>query len=135
MKVLIPVDGSDCARDMLHWAAETLDKKNTQYYLLSVVADPLIAEYEIRDANRYLTQGRTFLEAYGCHVKDAVYIQGDPAQSICDYADEMNVDQILIGSHGRGGIAKALLGSVSSQVMQCSDKPVFVYRGPQRKAS
>lgn len=136
MKVLIPVDGSDCARDMLKWAAETLDKRITHYHLVSVVTDPMIAEYEIRDSNRHLTQARELLEAHGCHVKSAVYIQGDdPAESICDYAEELNVDQVLMGSHGRSGMAKALLGSVSVRVLQRCSKPVFIYRNPQRKAS
>ena len=43
MKILIPVDGSDCAKATLDWGIGTLAHDTTEYYLLSVVADPMIA--------------------------------------------------------------------------------------------
>jgi nucleotide-binding universal stress UspA family protein len=134
MKVLIPLDGSDCSKATLEWATNTLDK-NTQYYLVSVVADPthMIVEYEIQDANRYLTEGHEILKNAGCKVEKTEYVIGDAVEMICRYADEENVDQVLMGSHGRTGIAKVFLGSVSSAVLEHCNKPVFLYRNIERK--
>lgn len=135
MKVLVPIDGSDCAKETLSWAARALDKQNTQYYLLYVVElGPGIAHdvYEVQDAQNFLQEGEELLKNQGCHVAKTNYVIGDPAGVICRYADEVQVDQVLMGSHGRTGLAKLLLGSVSSQVLEKSSKPVFVYRNVTR---
>lgn len=132
MKILIPIDGSESAIATMKWAANTLDKSNTTYYLLCVVDDPMIAEYEIKDALRILEDGKTLLEDAGCTVEKAEFVEGSPANRICAYADDMNVDQVLIGSHGRSGLAKVFLGSVSSEVLERCNKPVFLFRNVVR---
>ncbi len=53
---------------------------------------------------------------------------GDPASTICDIAEEENVDMIAIPSHGKGLLAEILLGSVSEGVVKKSRKPVFVIK-------
>lgn len=132
MKILIPLDGSDSSTSTLKWASKTLDKTATEYYLLSVVDDPMIAEYEIQDATKILEAGKALLEAAGCKVAKAEYVMGSPPNRICDYADEMDVDQVLVGSHGRTGLAKVFLGSVSSAVLEHCNKPVFLFRNVVR---
>ena len=134
MKILIPVDGSDCAIATVEWAANTLDKNNTRYYVLSVIPDPMIAEYEIEDASIFLNEARGILEQSGCMVEKTEYLQGDPIEMICRYADDIDADQVLMGSHGRGGVAKFFLGSVSTAVLERCHKPVFLYRNVERKA-
>lgn len=133
MKVLIPVDGSESAQATLEWAVHTLDKQNNRFVLLVVIADPMIAEYEVEDGAKVLHQARQYLEANGATVLKSEYVQGDPVESICRYAEEEGMDQILIGSHGRSGVAKLLLGSVSEGVLERSKVPVFVYRNIQKK--
>jgi nucleotide-binding universal stress UspA family protein len=54
---------------------------------------------------------------------------GDPARTILEYADEEGFDQIVIGSHGRHGVARVLLGSVAETVLRRSRVPVVVVRG------
>lgn len=51
-----------------------------------------------------------------------------PAVAICQAAERSGADLICIGSHGRSGIAKQLLGSVTKAVMKRSDRPVLVVR-------
>jgi nucleotide-binding universal stress UspA family protein len=51
---------------------------------------------------------------------------GKPAGEILDCADEHDVDQIVMGSHGRTGVARVLLGSVAEQVVRRSACPVTV---------
>ena len=53
---------------------------------------------------------------------------GDVGGTICRVAADLNVDVIVVGSHGRGTIARILLGSVSEQVVRHAPCPVLVVR-------
>ncbi len=59
--------------------------------------------------------------------------RGVPANVICDLADKESVDLIIVGSHGKGSVQRALLGSVSQAVVRHATVPVLVVRG-QRKS-
>ncbi len=135
IKVLLPVDGSPESYSSLELASQILDKQHTRFFLLHVISkvfpELFTEEYQVEDAVKLLKQSKTFLEDRGCDVERAEYVLGDPVDSICRYADEMDVDQILMGSHGASGILKTLLGSVSAGVMEHASKPVFIFR-PQR---
>jgi len=56
---------------------------------------------------------------------------GKAAETIVQAAERLNVDAISIASHGRGGLARALLGSVTEEVVRRSSRPVLVVRGPR----
>jgi nucleotide-binding universal stress UspA family protein len=56
--------------------------------------------------------------------------RGDPAEEILAAARELLVDVICLGARGRGRVAGALLGSVSSAVLRGSAVPVVVWRPP-----
>lgn len=53
-------------------------------------------------------------------------LEGDPAEAILDFAQARDADLIVIGSRGLGRVTGALLGSVSREIVQRSDRPVFV---------
>ncbi|ELZ04188.1 MULTISPECIES: universal stress protein [Natrialba] len=55
-------------------------------------------------------------------------VEGRPARTIVDYAREHAVDRIVIGSHGRTGVSRALLGSVAEQVVRRAPVPVTIVR-------
>ena len=132
MKVLVPIDGSDCSLVTLRWAALTLNKESTQYYLLSVVSDMMRAEFEIPYFTELLDKAHNELTQSGCNVIKAEFVMGDPVTEVCKYADTMDVDQVLVGSHGRTGMAKAFLGSVSTGIMEHCHKPVLLFRNVER---
>ena len=54
--------------------------------------------------------------------------EGDPAESIVEAARSEGADVIVVGSHGRGAIGRALIGSVSDQVVRHAPCPVLVVR-------
>lgn len=131
MKILLPVDGSECARETLEWVSQMFDKKRTQYYLvnvISVVPQLSTQDYETEDAITILKHAKSQLDAIGCSVIATDYLFGDEVDQICSYAEELNVDQVVIGSHGRKGFSKLLLGSVGVGVLQNCKRPVIVYR-------
>lgn len=53
------------------------------------------------------------------------------AGGILDVADELGADLIVMASHGRGGLGRALLGSVTDKVMRGSDRPVLIVRADE----
>jgi len=131
MKILLPIDGSDCSARTVQWATATFNKQATEYYLLIVIpvyTEMNMVEYEVLDATKLLKETRMALESQGCRVAKAEYVLGEAVTQICDYAEEMSVDQVVIGSHGRTGFNKLLLGSVSIAVMEHCKRPVSVYR-------
>ncbi|KAD6795489.1 hypothetical protein E3N88_06385 [Mikania micrantha] len=60
---------------------------------------------------------------------------GDPRDVICDVAEKMGVDMVVLGSHGYGLIKRAFLGSVSNHVAQKSNCPVLIVKRPKNSAS
>ena len=59
-------------------------------------------------------------------------LEGSPAEKILEVARTHEAELIVIGSRGRGGVTGALLGSVSSDVVHRSDRPVLVARPSAR---
>ena len=55
-------------------------------------------------------------------------VVGKPSRSIVEYADENDIDQIVMGSHGRSGVTRILLGSVAESVVRDASVPVTVAR-------
>ena len=137
MKVLLPIDGSECSFSTLQWAADTFDKSLTQYYLLFVV-NPVPAmvgldaakalEYDLDYANEALERFKTELQNSGCMVERFETATGEPSEEIRAYASVIQADQIILGSHGRTGMSKLILGSVSLKVLEHCQCPVTIHR-------
>lgn len=66
---------------------------------------------------------------------DAELIEGPPAEVILDVAHARHADEIVVGSRGRGRLARATLGSVSHQLLNESDMPVVVLHIPEDAAT
>lgn len=133
--LLVPIDGSEASNATLDWAANTLNKTNTRFHLLTVIKilpELPSDENDVERATEILSQAKARLEAEGCSVASHQFTKGDPAEEICRYAHdhqaEFSIQQVLIGSHGRTGFNKLLLGSVSSSVLEHCEIPVFIYR-------
>jgi nucleotide-binding universal stress UspA family protein len=55
-------------------------------------------------------------------------LEGDPAETVLDVARSRGADLIVVGSRRRGGVAGAVLGSVSTEIVHRADRPVLVAR-------
>ena len=56
-----------------------------------------------------------------------------PAAAIVDYAKDKRIDLIVAGTHGRGGVARLLLGSVTERVVRTAPCPVLTVRHPEHE--
>jgi len=61
-------------------------------------------------------------------VEIAVLADHAPAKAICEYAESHGVDLIVVGSHGRGGMERWLIGSVAERVVRHATTNVYVVR-------
>ncbi|MFB6222710.1 MAG: universal stress protein [Haloarcula sp.] len=134
--VLVPLDGSPLADEALTYALETFDCRVT---VLSVVAPldtgmsegGLLGPDEDRRAtaddraSALVDRASQQASEIDRTVETVVEI-GDPAETILDYVDGTDVDQVVMGGHGgaRNEIAQRLLGTVTTAVV--SEAPVTV---------
>jgi len=66
-------------------------------------------------------------------VRAIVLASNSPAAAIVEYAEEEGVDLIVLGTHGRGGVAHLLLGSVAERVVRTAPCPVLTVRHPEHE--
>lgn len=125
-RVLVPTDGSGPANAALEYAAEIAAREDLTVYVLHVVDpddDPPAATVE-----DLLEAGRSWAGEANTPIIDAVRT-GRPREAILEFATDRDVDAIVMGTRGRRGIGRLLLGSVTEAVVRDADVPVLVVRG------
>lgn len=90
---------------------------------------PTRARLETEVAARLRALTPPFAEQRALVTRTEVLRGADPAQAICECAARLGVDAIVMASHGRSGVARAVLGSVADAVLRASHRPVFIVRG------
>jgi nucleotide-binding universal stress UspA family protein len=79
------------------------------------------------EAKADLATAREPAEEHGVEIETAIEV-GRPSSVIVEYAGKHDVDQVVVGSHGRKGLSRVLLGSVAESVVRRSPVPVTVVR-------
>lgn len=136
MKILLPIDGSACSEQTLRWVANSFNKTENEFYLLMVinpVPDFEIQDCEMTSANHTLEKARKLLEGAGCKVVNAQRVVGETLMEILGIAHEIPVDQVILGSNGRTGWSKLILGSTSIGVLEKCKCSVVVYKNNVEK--
>ena len=59
---------------------------------------------------------------------DTETVVGDPAREIVEFAEDHDIDHVIVGSHGRQGVSRVLLGSVAEKIVRRAPVPVTVVR-------
>jgi len=139
--VLVPIDFSACADEALNYAIALAHKLQARLTLLHVIhAVPLWSEGDMGLAlpDAYLreseAQGKQSLEQRRQRAQEAgvqadiLTVHGVPFQSILDTARDQQIDLIVLGTHGRTGLQRVLLGSVAEKVVRLAPCPVLTVR-------
>jgi nucleotide-binding universal stress UspA family protein len=140
--ILVPTDFSAASKQALRYACGLADAFGASLHLLHVTENPfipggymefyaappdLLAQLE-RDALRLLETSLTAEERERYNVVLVSRI-GAPAQQILDYlAERTNIDLVVMGTHGRGAIARLMMGSVAERVVRAAPRPVLTIR-------
>lgn len=137
--ILVPTDGSDAAAAALDLALSIADGTDAVVHVLAVVDvtdDPMRFDVELvheleRAKERLIAEIVATHDEHDADVTGAVR-RGRPAKTIVRYADERDVDLIVLGRTGRTGIVPPLLGSTTDRVVRTASTPVLVV--PERTA-
>ena len=136
LHLLVPMDDSDPAWEALDCAANQFPADRIT--ALHVV-DPTEGDYysdestaEVRQRSETLREKATERMAED-GVLDGIEfeletVDGKPAREIIHYAEENDVDHVVMGSRGRSGLSRLLLGSVAETVVRRAPTPVTVVR-------
>src|SRR6056297_1422823 len=138
--VLVPIDGSPQSDAALEYALEEFE--DTEITVLNVI-DPIEAGYTSQAtvpgyseewfeqskaaADELFEDAQAAADEYGVDLATATEV-GRPSRTIVSYAEDNDVDQIVMGSHGRSGVTRILLGSVAENVVRRSPIPVTIVR-------
>jgi nucleotide-binding universal stress UspA family protein len=134
-KILVPLDGSALAEAAL-WKAVELGTTDTMLVLLRAAeayrmpgGDPIQAQITaVREAEEYLAAVAAKAEEAGIeHVETHVWY-GPPAAAVVEAAQAREVDLIVMSSHGRSGLGRLILGSVTESVLRGTRTPILVLR-------
>ncbi|MFB6201805.1 MAG: universal stress protein [Halorhabdus sp.] len=139
-RILVPIDGSEQARQACEFAMDEFP--DADLTLLHVI-NPADAGYSVQASiptfseewyERQKQQARERFDEIESEARkrgidvDSVIEVGKPTHVIIEHAEENDVDQIVMGSHGRSGVSRILLGSVAETVVRRSPVPVTVIR-------
>jgi nucleotide-binding universal stress UspA family protein len=138
-RILVPVDGSEQAHQAFEFVTDEFP--DAEVVLLHVV-NPAEAGYSAQASiptfseewyKQEQQRAETLFDDLAGTVDDAVAIThaievGKPVRTIVEYAEDNDADQIVMGSHGRSGVSRILLGSVAEAVVRRSPVPVTVVR-------
>jgi len=141
-KILVPLDGSKRAEAILPHAEEMANRYGAEIIFLRVEELYVMLEWdEVVDlakchekfdtrkkaSESYLDQLKTEFRYKGIQA-DARVVDGPVVKSILTAAEEMEVDIILMASHGLSGLPRTFYGSVTAGVLQKIDRPLLIIR-------
>lgn len=141
--IMVATDGSELGRKAVDPAIKIARLNKAKLYAVHVIApgeisvtqhDPRDIEWKKSMREHLEAQGReatAYAETAGKIVNvvvEPVILEGNPADEIVDFAGKNDIDLIVMGTLGKTGIKRFLLGSVAENVIRHSRKPVLVIR-------
>lgn len=135
-KIIYATDGSEASEKAAHMAKDYLKawpkaeliivyvtvRENYAYDLISDVVD----RHEKKLSHEIETKMKQEIFAQQAERLHYIHEAGHAAATICRIAAEQGADLIMMGSHGRGFVNRALIGSVAHGVLSRADRPVLV---------
>lgn len=145
-RILVGLDGSPLAEQVLQSAVAMGEIWQSELRLLRVIS-PIAHSLESFNAERrqqynsiydkagaeakaYLQQVAARIKSDSLTVATNVVLRQDPAAAILRESQVAQCDLIAISTHGRGGLARLVMGSVSDKVIRGAETPVLVYHPP-----
>jgi nucleotide-binding universal stress UspA family protein len=136
-RILLPTDGSGPSEAAREHAVGLAAAYDATLHAIYVVDDDALRAARIDSdvvVDGFETEGESLLEevaavAAGASLDcETAVLHGHPHEVITEYAADHDVDLIVMGTHGRHGVSRFLLGSVTERVVRTSDVPVLTVR-------
>jgi nucleotide-binding universal stress UspA family protein len=144
--ILVATDFSEAADSALEYARTFARDFGSNLHVLHVAENLLARQYGsdtyVGDLTRFQTEleesaRKRINDRLGPKAADARWLQGvvvtadSPAEAIVEYAKDANIDLIVMGTHGRSGLPRLLLGSVAERVLRTANCPVMTVHQPE----
>ena len=136
-RILVPTDGSEGVERAIEHAVEVAASNGATLHGLYVLSTDAYAGLAMEsswesvdrllreDAEKAVARVREVAERMDATVPvETVVVEGKPSKEIVRYAEDEGCDLVVMGTHGRGGIDRLLLGSVAESVIRASSMPV-----------
>ncbi len=141
-KIMVATDGSEPVKKAVDTAVDIAKLSGAKIYAVYVIASggytvghPRDIGWEKAMTEQLRAEGTeaiAYVETAGKAANlevESVLLEGNPAQEIVNFAEKNDIDLIVMGTLGRTGIQRFLLGSVAQNVVRHSKKAVLVVRG------
>lgn len=150
--VLVPLDGSNLAEKAVDYARQIVEKGGKitllsildipeypiyGYYPTPIILDETDFQTAINDLKPKIQEYLEQVAALLAHddIKTVIeIIVGEPASTIIEKAQALEVEAIVMSTHGRSGFSRWLFGSVTNKVLSAAPCPVFVIPGNKQAA-
>ncbi|MFC4245843.1 universal stress protein [Natribaculum luteum] len=139
-RILFPTDGSETTEHALEHAIDLADRYDAELHVLYVVDATIFADDVDTGAivEEFETAGERIVDDVAGQARatdlepvTTAVVRGTPHREILAYADAHDVDLLVMGTHGRAGIERYLLGSVTEKIVRLSEVPVLVVSRPE----
>lgn len=143
-RVLLPLDGSALAEEVIPAAVGVAGATSPEFLLLRIVpplgvVEPLAAEFaafvpspdlkqRMEEAGAYLDRVARALRVEGHEVDTRVVPHSQAAIAILNEAERVDADLIAMATHGRGGVTRMVIGSVADSVLRQTPAPLLLLR-------
>ena len=136
-RILVPTDGSDAVDAAVDHAIDLAETYGAEVHAVYVVDTaalaaemdyPQVVEALEAEGSRAVRAVEEQATAAGFDRVRTAVLRGTPHAAILEYAEDNDVDLIVMGTHGRSGLDRYLLGSVTEKVVRKSDVPVLTVR-------
>jgi nucleotide-binding universal stress UspA family protein len=148
-KIMVCLDGSDLAEQIIPYAIEQASRFKSKIVLCRIVSEPSFASIGIpgfpsmamettgmaRQATKNEVESLSYLKKWADRLMaeygmsaESVAMFGAPGEAIVKYAAENGVDLVTIATHGRSGLGRVLIGSVADYVVRQSGIPILLIR-------
>lgn len=133
-RILVPTDGSKGAEAAVEHAVEIGEKFNSEIHVIHVIDVRNITAYdmaanivgEFKEIGEKAT--KNIIENIGSLETKTEVIEGIPSREINEYVEENDVDLVVMGTLGKTGLDRVLIGSTAEKVVRTCKSPVLTVR-------
>jgi len=141
-RILVPIDFTEVSAHALDWAIELAASVGASVTVLHSYAIPVVGYPDgaliptpqvvtgLAEAAQKALETAVAGHRRGSVPLETVLREGEAWEVIVSVADDLDADLIVVGTHGRHGLARALLGSVAEHVVRTSHRPVLTLSAP-----
>lgn len=132
-KIVYPTDGSATAKEALKVVVDLAQQERSEVIVVGAadsgavedIKDSAMDEMLIEAFRGFVSEAVDYLKTKGIHARGIVEV-GHPSEVIVNIANNEGASMIVMGTHGRTGLARAIIGSVADRVIRHAGQPIVL---------